>query len=113
MQAPYNATVKLMMASLERNLLPDVVIRKLTCFLLAARLRSCLKSTSQQQLQHLMDFVHCMILIAFCFYISSLFGLVFFIMRSFGLVFLDYGLFVVLILRVIIWEKCVLAKAHT
>ncbi|XP_071729728.1 (S)-coclaurine N-methyltransferase-like [Rutidosis leptorrhynchoides] len=58
MQVPYNATVKLIMALLERNLLPDFVIRKLTCYLLSSRLRSRFKSTSQQQLQDLMDFVH-------------------------------------------------------
>ncbi|KAK9076857.1 hypothetical protein SSX86_005191 [Deinandra increscens subsp. villosa] len=57
-QAPYDATVKLMMASLERNLLPDAVIRRLTRLLLSGRLRSCFKSTSQQQLQHLLEFVH-------------------------------------------------------
>ncbi|KAI3754831.1 hypothetical protein L1987_54622 [Smallanthus sonchifolius] len=53
MQVPYDATVKLILASLERNLLPDAVTRRLTRLLLAARLRSC----SHQQLQHLLDFV--------------------------------------------------------
>ncbi|KAJ9550603.1 hypothetical protein OSB04_014648 [Centaurea solstitialis] len=57
----YDATAKLMLGFLQRNLLPDVVIRRLTRFLLANRLRSCSKPTSQQQLQHLLDFVHCMI----------------------------------------------------
>ncbi|KAL4564486.1 hypothetical protein LXL04_028550 [Taraxacum kok-saghyz] len=57
-QVPYDATVKLMLASLERNLLPDAVIRKLTRLLLAGRLRACFKPTSQEQLQDLMAFVH-------------------------------------------------------
>ncbi|KAI3496385.1 hypothetical protein L1887_38746 [Cichorium endivia] len=57
-QVPYDATVKLMLASLERNLLPDAVIRRLTRLLLAGRLRSCSKPTSQEQLQDLMAFVH-------------------------------------------------------
>ncbi|KAJ9550540.1 hypothetical protein OSB04_014585 [Centaurea solstitialis] len=57
-QVPYDATVKLMLVSLQRNLLPDAVIRRLTRLLLAGRLRSCLKPTAQQQLQDLLDFAH-------------------------------------------------------
>lgn len=58
-QAPYDATVRFMLASLERNLLPDVVIRRLTRLLLASRLRSGYKPTSEQQLSDLVDFAHC------------------------------------------------------
>ncbi|KAL3500814.1 hypothetical protein ACH5RR_039907 [Cinchona calisaya] len=57
-QAPYDATVKLMLASLERNLLPDVVIRRFTRLLLAGRLRSGYKPTSEQQLSDLLAFAH-------------------------------------------------------
>lgn len=57
-QAPYDATVKLMLASLERNLLPDAVIRRLTRLLLASRLRSGYKSSSQLQLSDLLHFAH-------------------------------------------------------
>ncbi|KVI01517.1 Mycolic acid cyclopropane synthase [Cynara cardunculus var. scolymus] len=56
-QVPYDATVKLMLVSLQRNLLPDAVIRRLTRLLLAGRLRSCFKPTAQQQLQDLLGFV--------------------------------------------------------
>lgn len=58
MQAPYDATVKVMLASLERNLLPDLVIRRLTRLLLASRLRSCYKPSSELQLSDLLHFVH-------------------------------------------------------
>ncbi|CAI9093747.1 OLC1v1029308C1 [Oldenlandia corymbosa var. corymbosa] len=57
-QAPYGATVRLMLSSLERNLLPDAVIRRLTRLLLASRLRSGYKPTTEQQLSDLMEFVH-------------------------------------------------------
>ncbi|KAK4787730.1 hypothetical protein SAY86_011563 [Trapa natans] len=57
MQLPYDATVKVMMASLERNLLPDAVIRRLTRLLLAARLRSCYRPSSETQLSDLLNFV--------------------------------------------------------
>ncbi|KAK6782315.1 hypothetical protein RDI58_020111 [Solanum bulbocastanum] len=53
-QKPYDATVRLMMASLERNLLPDTVIRRL----LAGRLRSGYKPSSELQLSDLLQFVH-------------------------------------------------------
>lgn len=59
MQAPYDASVRLMLASLERNLLPDAVIRRLNRLLLASRLRSGYKSTSELQLSDLLNFAHC------------------------------------------------------
>ncbi|KAJ4951578.1 hypothetical protein NE237_028410 [Protea cynaroides] len=55
-QVPYEATVRVMLASLERNLLPDVVVRRLTRLLLASRLRSSYKSSSDVQLSHLLQF---------------------------------------------------------
>ncbi|KAL3361065.1 hypothetical protein AABB24_014132, partial [Solanum stoloniferum] len=57
-QKPYDATVRLMMASLERNLLPDTVIRRLIRLLLAGRLRSGYKPSSELQLSDLLQFVH-------------------------------------------------------
>ncbi|GAA0146521.1 hypothetical protein LIER_42912 [Lithospermum erythrorhizon] len=57
-QVPYGATVKLMLGSLERNLLPDVIIRRLTRLLLASRLRSGYKSSSEKQLSDLLQFVN-------------------------------------------------------
>ncbi|OIS95929.1 PREDICTED: (S)-coclaurine N-methyltransferase-like [Nicotiana attenuata] len=57
-QVPYNATVRLMLSSLERNLLPDAVIRRLTRLLLAARLRSSYKPSAELQLSDLLQFVH-------------------------------------------------------
>ncbi|KAA8546228.1 hypothetical protein F0562_003033 [Nyssa sinensis] len=57
-QVPYDATVRVMLASLERNLLPDAVIRRLTRMLLASRLRSGYKPSSQLQLSQLLQFVH-------------------------------------------------------
>ncbi|KAK8550397.1 hypothetical protein V6N13_118915 [Hibiscus sabdariffa] len=57
-QAPYAATVRLMLTSLERNLLPDAVIRRLTRFLLARRLRSGYRSSAELQLSDLLHFAH-------------------------------------------------------
>ncbi|KAK2980114.1 hypothetical protein RJ640_019537 [Escallonia rubra] len=57
-QVPYDATVKLMLASLERNLLPDAVVRRLTRLLLASRLRSGYKPSAELQLSDLLRFVH-------------------------------------------------------
>lgn len=57
MQIPYEATVRVMLASLERSLLPDAVIRRLTRLLLASRLRSCCKPSAELQLSHLLEFV--------------------------------------------------------
>ncbi|KAK4372890.1 hypothetical protein RND71_008274 [Anisodus tanguticus] len=59
-KVPYDATVQLMLASLERNLLPDAVIRRLTRLLLAARLHSGYKLSAELQLSDLLQFVHCM-----------------------------------------------------
>ncbi|XP_022139475.1 (S)-coclaurine N-methyltransferase isoform X2 [Momordica charantia] len=58
MQLPYDVTVRLALASLERNLLPDAVVRRFTRLLLAARLRSGYKPSSQLQLSDLLHFVH-------------------------------------------------------
>ncbi|KAJ4844328.1 hypothetical protein Tsubulata_050484 [Turnera subulata] len=58
MQVPYTATVRAMLASLERNLLPDAVVRRLTRLLLASRLRSGCKPSSELQLLDLLQFVH-------------------------------------------------------
>lgn len=59
MQVPHDATVRVVLASMERNLLPDAVIRRLTRLLLANRLRSCYKPSSELQLADLLQFVHC------------------------------------------------------
>ncbi|KAM3282718.1 (S)-coclaurine N-methyltransferase isoform X1 [Capsicum chacoense] len=55
---PYDATVRLMLSLLERNLLPDAVIRRLTRLLLATRLRSGYNPSAEHQLSHLLHFVH-------------------------------------------------------
>ncbi|KAF5179256.1 (S)-coclaurine N-methyltransferase [Thalictrum thalictroides] len=55
-QAPYNVTVKMMLSSLERNILPDLVVRKLTKLLLSGRLRSGYKPTSEEQLSDILHF---------------------------------------------------------
>ncbi|KDP34060.1 hypothetical protein JCGZ_07631 [Jatropha curcas] len=60
MRVPYDATVKVMLASLERNLLPGAVTRSLTRLLLASRLRSGYKPSSQLQLSDLLQFMHSM-----------------------------------------------------
>lgn len=59
MQVPYDATVRLMLASLERNLLPDALVRRLTRLLLASRLRSGYKPSAELQLSSLLHFAHC------------------------------------------------------
>ncbi|KAK7352563.1 hypothetical protein VNO80_17987 [Phaseolus coccineus] len=58
MQLAYDATVKLMLSALERNLLPDAVTRRLTRILLATRLRSSSNTSSDLQLSHLQHFAH-------------------------------------------------------
>ncbi|OMO71667.1 Mycolic acid cyclopropane synthase [Corchorus capsularis] len=58
MQAAYHVTVQFMLASLERNLLPDSVIRRLTRLLLASRLRSASTPSPQLQLQDLLQFAN-------------------------------------------------------
>lgn len=62
LQLPYSATVRFMLASLERNLLPDAVIRRLSRLLLAGRLHSGYKASSELQLSDLLQFVHCTLL---------------------------------------------------
>ncbi|XP_021744125.1 (S)-coclaurine N-methyltransferase-like [Chenopodium quinoa] len=57
-QMAYKATTKLMLGAHERNLLPDALIRRLTRLLLASRIRSSYKSSSQLQLSDLLHFVH-------------------------------------------------------
>ncbi|CAI0629302.1 unnamed protein product [Linum tenue] len=57
-QMPYDATVKLMLSSLERNLLPDAVVRRLTRLLLGVRLRWGYKLSAELQLSQLLQFVH-------------------------------------------------------
>ncbi|KAL2896905.1 (S)-coclaurine N-methyltransferase [Bienertia sinuspersici] len=57
-QMAYKATVKLMLGALEKNLLPDIVIRRLTRLLLANRLQSSYKYSTQLQLSDLLHFVH-------------------------------------------------------
>ncbi|KAG9451743.1 hypothetical protein H6P81_004647 [Aristolochia fimbriata] len=58
LSVPYNATVRTMLTLLEKNLLPDMVIRKLTRLLLAERLRSGYLRSSELQLAALMEFVN-------------------------------------------------------
>lgn len=58
MEVPYAATVRMMLASLERNLLPDAVIRRLTRLLLSTRLRLGYTSSAQTQLAQLLQFAH-------------------------------------------------------
>ncbi|KAK9081550.1 hypothetical protein Syun_030874 [Stephania yunnanensis] len=56
LQVPYNVTVKMLLGFLERALLPDMVVRRLTRLLLAARLRQGYKPSSQLQLSDLLHF---------------------------------------------------------
>jgi hypothetical protein len=55
----YGASVKVGLTLLEMNLLPDIVIRRLTRLLLAGRLRSGYKPTAEMQLSDLLRFVDC------------------------------------------------------
>lgn len=59
LKVPYDATVKVALTSLERNLLPDAVVRRLTRLLLASRLRSGYKPSSELQLADLLRFALC------------------------------------------------------
>lgn len=61
-QVPYDATVRLMLGLLERNLLPHAVVRRLTRLLLAGRLRSGYRSSAHIQLSDLLHFVQCTLL---------------------------------------------------
>ncbi|EXB48301.1 (S)-coclaurine N-methyltransferase [Morus notabilis] len=56
LKVPYDATVRVALTSLERNLLPDAVMRRLTRLLLASRLRSGYKPSSELQLADLLRF---------------------------------------------------------
>lgn len=58
LQKAYGAAVKVALSSLERGLLPDPVIRRLTRLLLATRLRSGYLATADLQLSHLLHFAH-------------------------------------------------------
>ncbi|KAF6164754.1 hypothetical protein GIB67_041006 [Kingdonia uniflora] len=55
-QVPYNATVRMMLALLERNILPDLLIRRLTRLLLASRLKDGYKNSSELQITDLLRF---------------------------------------------------------
>ncbi|XP_020585076.1 (S)-coclaurine N-methyltransferase-like [Phalaenopsis equestris] len=55
-QIPYNAAVRAVLASLERNLLPDAVVRRLIRALLAARLRRGYLPSAHLQLSQLLHF---------------------------------------------------------
>nr|AWJ64115.1 Norpseudo-ephedrine N-methyltransferase [Ephedra sinica] len=55
--ASYAMIVKTMMRSLEANLIPDFVLRRLTRILLASRLKLGYKQTAELQLADLMSFV--------------------------------------------------------
>ncbi|CAK9317336.1 unnamed protein product [Citrullus colocynthis] len=57
LQMPYDVAVRIALASLERNLLPDAVIRRFIRLLIANRLRSGYKPSSQLQLSDLLHFV--------------------------------------------------------
>uniref|UniRef100_A0A7N0REZ4 Coclaurine N-methyltransferase n=1 Tax=Kalanchoe fedtschenkoi TaxID=63787 RepID=A0A7N0REZ4_KALFE len=57
LQLPYDVTVRMMLTSLERNLLPDAVVRRLTRLLLASRLRSGYRSSAELQVSDLLQFV--------------------------------------------------------
>ncbi|CAM8970204.1 unnamed protein product [Rhodiola kirilowii] len=57
LQLPYDVTVRMMLTSLERNLLPDAVVRRLTRLLLASRLRSGYRSSAELQVSDLVQFV--------------------------------------------------------
>lgn len=84
MKAPYDATVRFMLASLERNLLPDGVIRRLTRLLLASRLCSGYRSSTELQLSHLLQFAHCAYI---SWMITFLFSFSFFVTYPTGLSF--------------------------
>lgn len=53
---PYEAAMRVALASLERNLLPDAVVRRLTRLLLASRLRLGYLPSADLQLASLLDF---------------------------------------------------------
>ncbi|THU61150.1 hypothetical protein C4D60_Mb07t20250 [Musa balbisiana] len=55
-RVPYEAAVRTALAALERNLLPDAVVRRLTRLLLAGRLRLCYLPSADLQLAQLLRF---------------------------------------------------------
>ncbi|KAJ8470932.1 hypothetical protein OPV22_025275 [Ensete ventricosum] len=55
-RVPYVAAVRAALAALERNLLPDAVVRRLTRLLLAGRLRLCYLPSADLQLAQLLRF---------------------------------------------------------
>eukprot|EP00897_Mesotaenium_endlicherianum_P005647 jgi/Mesen1/510/ME000104S10602 len=59
LQYPYDATLKSGIWALERNLLPDLLIRRACRALINMRLKSSTKDTVEEQLQDLLDFVRC------------------------------------------------------
>ncbi|PKA63343.1 (S)-coclaurine N-methyltransferase [Apostasia shenzhenica] len=59
LQLPYDAVVRAALASLERNLLPDAVVRRLTRLLLASRLRLGYLPSAHLQLSDLLRFKNC------------------------------------------------------
>lgn len=56
LQLPYDAAVRTALASLERNILPDLVVRRLTRLLLAARIRLGYLPSAELQLADLLRF---------------------------------------------------------
>lgn len=60
LEVPCEATVRVLIASLERNLLPDVVIRTLIRLFIETRLRHTSKLSVQ--ISHLLQCVRCMYL---------------------------------------------------
>ncbi|EPS60811.1 hypothetical protein M569_13990, partial [Genlisea aurea] len=54
----YKSAVRLILASLERDLLPDAVVRRLTRILLGTRLRSGYRSSAVAQIADLLEFAH-------------------------------------------------------
>ncbi|KAJ8470931.1 hypothetical protein OPV22_025274 [Ensete ventricosum] len=55
-RVPYKAAVRAALEALERNLLPDAVVRRLTRLLLAGRLRLCYLPSADLQLAQLLRF---------------------------------------------------------
>lgn len=60
-RVPYEAAVRVALASLERNILPDPVVRRLTRLLLASRLRLGYRPSAELQLSQLIRFARCKI----------------------------------------------------
>ncbi|KAL9226896.1 hypothetical protein vseg_002656 [Gypsophila vaccaria] len=58
MQVTYDAAVKLMLGALERNVVPDAVVRRLIRLLLSRRLRECHRPSADVQLSDLLRFAY-------------------------------------------------------